>query len=259
MKKSLHMFRSFWLLLLILLVLTASALAAAAPTSWVNDGAGLLSKQEATDLDARLQGLEKKYNVHVMVFTAKDLQGAKAGTVANKLSDQIKAGAKGGAMVLVLDMKSRDWYIATDNTMRQKITDDAGIDYLSKDMVTKLSDGKYADAFNTFVNTTDEMLAYYDKEGQPYDPNAEFNVLAAIAAVVLGIGVFFIIRYILKGTMSNVTTAAEADAYLNQDSFDLTRNQDLFLYTDVTRKKKEKKRSSTSSRDSSHGGGGGKF
>lgn len=260
MKNPLHLLKSFWLLLFLLLLLSANVLAASGPVSQVNDGAGLLSKQEVTDLTARLQELEKKYNVHLMVYTSKGSQVKNAGQTANQLVDQIKPGAAGGTMVLVLDMQSRDWYISTDNTMRQKITDEAGIKYISNDMVPKLSDGKYAAAFNVFADKADELLAYYDKEGKPYDPSDEFSILALLLTIVGGAIVYYLIREWMMGKMTNVATATEADAYLNQDSFDLTRNRDTFLYTTESRSiKKKEESSSTSSRDSDHGGGGGKF
>lgn len=255
-KKYIAVLKRFWLMLLILLLLSVQAFAA--PSGQVNDGAGLLTKQEATDLNAKLQNLESKYQVHVVIFTSKDLKGKNIGDFANGLVDQTKAGVKGGTMSLVLDMKSRDWYIATDNTLREKIPDGTGIDYLSKGMLEKLSEDKYADALTAFADTADEMLAYYDKEGKPYDPSAQFSLLALGLALLGSIGLFFIIRMVLMSSMSNVRTATEADAYLDKESFDLTTNQDTFLYTNVTRRKKEKKQTK-SSRDESHGGGGGKF
>lgn len=257
MKKYGTSLKSICLLLLILLVLTAQVFAAQ-PSGQVNDGAGLLTKQEITDLNAKLQNLESKYQVQVVIVTSKNLQGKNIGDFANLLVDQNKAGAKGGSMALVLDMNSRDWYIATDNAMREKIPDGAGIDYLSKGMLNKLSEDNYADGFTEFADTADEMLAYYAKEGKPYNPGVQFSWLALALALVGSVGVFFIIRFVLMSSMSNVTTATEADAYLDKGSFDLTTNQDTLLYTNVTRRKKEKKQS-TSSRDESHGGGGGKF
>ena len=80
--------------------------------------------------------------------------------------------------------------------------------------------------------------------------------IALACALILGGTIY----YVLYEYESNVTFAAEADAYLNHDSFQLTRSEDDFLYTTVTRRDKPKKESSSSSsRDSSHGGGGGKF
>ena len=109
------------------------------------------------------------------------------------------------------------------------------------------------------------MLTYYEKEGAPYDPANAFNLMAFGIALACALILGGTIYYVLYEYESNVTFAAEADAYLNHDSFRLTQDEDNFLYTTVTRRAKEKKESSsgsnvsTSSSDSSHGGGGGKF
>ena len=160
---------------------------------------------------------------------------------------------------LVLDMKERDWYIATDTKMRERITDKAGQGHLSDKFLPALSQNRYAEAFGAYAATTDEMLTYYEKEGKPFDPKAGFSLLALGIAVVLAGVIFWLVRSSLMGSMSNVTAATEADAYLNQESFNLTENRDTFLYMNVTRREKPKKKETSSSRDESHGGGGGKF
>ena len=160
-------------------------------------------------------------------------------------------------------MKERDWYISTDNKMRARITDGKGVEYLSGEFLPDLKEGKYAAAFTTFAATTDEMLTYYEKEGEPYDPAKAFNLMALGIALACALILGGTIYYVLYEYESNVRSAAEADAYLNHDSFRLTQDEDNFLYTTVTRRDKPKKdsssSSSSSSRDSSHGGGGGKF
>ena len=149
--------------------------------------------------------------------------------------------------------------------MRVRITDGKGVEYLSGEFLPDLKEGKYAAAFTTFAATTDEMLTYYEKEGEPYDPANAFNLMAFGIALACALILGGIIYYMLCEYESNVRSATEADAYLNHDSFRLTQNEDNFLYTTVTRQTKEKKESSsgsnvsTSSSDSSHGGGGGKF
>ena len=78
--------------------------------------------------------------------------------------------------------------------------------------------------------------------------------LGLACALILGGTIY----YVLYKYESNVTFAAEANAYLNHDSFRLTQDEDNFLYTTVTRRTKEKKESSSGSNvstSSSHGGG----
>ena len=229
----------------------------------VIDEAEILTDSEEKELDAKIATIEQSHKVRILIGTMKSTDGTPLGKIANNVVDQIPAD--NGTIVLLLSMKERDWYISTDNKMRVRITDGKGIEYLSGEFLPDLKEGKYAAAFTTFAATTDEMLTYYEKEGEPYDPANAFNLMALGIALACALILGGTIYYMLYEYESNVTFAAEADAYLNHDSFRLTQNEDNFLYTTVTRQTKEKKESSsgsnvsTSSSDSSHGGGGGKF
>ena len=227
----------------------------------VVDEADILTADEEKALDAKLAAVEQSHKVRILVGTMKDTGGAALGKVANNVVDQIPG--ENGTIVLLLSMKERDWYISTDNKMRTRITDGKGVDYLAGEFLPDLKEGKYAAAFTAFAATTDEMLTYYEKEGEPYDPANAFNLMALGIALACALILGGTIYYVLYEYESNVRSAAEADAYLNHDSFRLTQDEDNFLYTTVTRRDKPKKdsssSSSSSSRDSSHGGGGGKF
>ena len=231
----------------------------------VIDEADILTDSEEAALDTKLAAIEQSHKVRILIGTMKSTDGIVLGKIANNIVDEISGDADSGTIVLLLSMKERDWYISTDNKMRVRITDGKGVEYLSGEFLPDLKEGKYAAAFTTFAATTDEMLTYYEKEGEPYDPANAFNLMALGIALACALILGGTIYYMLYEYESNVTFAAEADAYLNHDSFRLTQNEDNFLYTTVTRQTKEKKESSsgsnvsTSSSDSSHGGGGGKF
>ena len=231
----------------------------------VVDEADILTDSEEAALDTKLAAIEQSHKVRILIGTMKSTDGAVLGKIANNIVDEISVDGEKGTIVLLLSMKERDWYISTDNKMRVRITDTKGVEYLSGEFLPELKENKYAAAFTTFAATTDEMLTYYEKEGEPYDPANAFNLMALGIALACALILGGTIYYMLYEYESNVTFAAEADAYLNHDSFRLTQNEDNFLYTTVTRQTKEKKESSsgsnvsTSSSDSSHGGGGGKF
>ena len=260
-------FSAVLLPLFLLLVLIASpilgeaaAKTAASTDTRVMDEAGLLNDADKSSLEKTLADIEKARKVHIAVCTVKDLKGEKAGSAANKLVDKLSNGAENGAMVLLVAPKDRDWYLSTDKKMKERITDDVGTDYLSEKFLPSLKKDDYAAGFKAYAATADEMLAYYEKEGKPFDPKAGFSFIALGIAVVLAGGVFFLVRSSLIASMSNVTAATEADAYLSHEGVHLTESHDTFLYMNVTRKEKPKKQEKdTSSRDESHGGGGGKY
>ena len=232
---------------------------AAQASARVMDEAGLLSDADRTSLEKALADVEAAHKVKIAACTVKDLKGEKAGSAANKIVDKLAGSAENGAMVLLVAPKDRDWYLATDKKMKGRITDGVGTDYLSGKFLPAFSKDDYASGFKAYAATADEMLAYYEKEGEPFDPKAGFSLLALAAAVVLAGGVFYLVRSSLIASMSNVMAATEADAYLSHEGLHLTENRDTFLYMNVTRKEKPKKQNTSSSRDENHGGGGGKY
>lgn len=225
----------------------------------VVDQAKLLTQAQAEKLTAKIKAIEEKHKVKIGIYTLQDLpNGMKAGKMANNVLDEHYANGPNGSIVFLIAMGSRDWYISTDNTMRQRIVDGVGIDGLKELFLEDLSDGNYAESFGAFVDGVDKYLNYYEETGEPYDPTAEFSWLAAVVAALVALVFGWGFREYLISCMSNVAPAAEASAYLKQGSFQLAQSHDTFLYTTVVRETKSKSNSSSSS-DGSHGGGGGKF
>ncbi len=242
------------------LALAVSAFGAQAEAAAsIYDNARLLSTAEKEKLTQKIQAIEQKYGVRVGIVTQPTLQGRPVGQVANALLDQGYRGAQNGGIVLLLSMKERDWYVSTDNAMRARITDKEGVKYIESEMVPKLKDDKYGEAFEKYVDAVETMVAYYAKEGKPFDPKAGFSLIAAItAAIVAALGGWGT-RATLIASMSNVTPAARASEYLKDGSFDLTESDDRFLFMNVTRTAKSKGGGSHDATDDDHGGGGGKF
>ena len=243
------------LTLLTCLLLTFSTALAAS----VHDGAKLLKDDQKAALEQKIQQVEAAHQVKIGIVTMKSLKGASPAQTANTILDKQYAGGKNGSIVLLLAMDSRDFHVSTDSTMRQIITDDGGFPHLREAFLPALKENHYYQAFDTYVATTDELLAYYEKEGEPFDPANQFSPLALVIAILLGVLAALGVKSGLESMMSNVAYAPSADAYLKDDSVDITESNDLFLYTTETRRPKPKKSSSGGGGGGSHGGGGGKF
>lgn len=251
------------LLALVAIFSLLSGIDAIAKTPSLVDDAKLLTKEEKKDIRDALEAVEEKYQVRVAIVTVKSTGGKETGTYANHVLDKAYTDGENGNMVLILAMDTRAAYISTDNAMRAKITDEAGIDYLFDGFHQQLKDDQYADAFLAYASRVDEMLDYYQTEGTPYDPDADIDFymafgLALIMALIFG----FVVRYSLIASMSNVRRQTAADAYLVKNSFQLTDQKDTFLFMNITRTPKEKDRdrgSGGSAADGSHGGGGRHF
>ena len=228
------------LLFLACLFFLAMNVLAANPSS-LADGAQLLKGSERIAVLNELGNIERKYGVRLAVVTVKTTNKVKIGDYANQLLDSTYTDGKNGNMVLVLAMDTRDYYIATDKAMRQRITDKGGIPALEEQFLPLLKEKKYADAFKAYVQGAGEQLAYYEANGKAYDPHDQFSVTALAIALVFGIGGGFLIRRYLISTMGNVAPALAASAYLAKDSFDLVEKDDTFLFMNVSRAAKAKK------------------
>lgn len=247
-------------ILALLVFLVGMAVSGSAAPALVSDQAGLLRPQEVQALQQSLDQVSRKYQVRLAVVTVKSTEGVKAGQFANAVLDKIKDSNSKGNMLLFLSMKERDWYISTDNGMRKMITDKAGVKTLSEKFLLALKKNNYPEAFDQYAKGADELLAYYQKEGKPYDPANAFNPLALAIAAAVSLGIGFLVRRVLIGQMNNVLPALEAGVYLDQDSFQLEKNSDNYLYMTVHRKEKRKSNGSQAdSTDEDHGGGGRKF
>ena len=238
-----------------LFFLTMNALAAN-PSS-LADGVQLLKGSERIAVLNEIGSIEKEYGVRLAVVTVKTTNNVKIGDYANQLLDSTYKDGKNGSMVLAMD--TRDYYLATDTAMRQRISDKGGIPALEEKCLPLLKEKKYADAFKAYALETGELLAYYEANGKAYDPHDAFSWTALLIALILGIGGGFLIRRYLINTMSNVVPALAASAYLDENSFDLMEKEDTFLFMNVSRTAKAKKSERHDSTDEKHGGGGGKF
>ena len=237
---------------------TANALVSVAPG--INIDAKLQS-----DLEKKLAAINAKYDVHVGVVFMDRVPG---GSTAEQLAKGIAEGGNGyeqgsrGSMVLLVAVNSRDYYVATGRNLNKIIPSKTGVKHIQDEILPLLKDSKFGEAAMKFADTAEMELAYYEKEGEPYDPASGFSMMAALAALAVAALTWYGVRSYLIGQMSNVQEAAAADEYLDDGSFSLTHEEDTFLYTDVTAvpKSKPSSGSSSSSDDSgSSGGGGGKF
>ena len=228
------------------------------------DGAALVKPVDKTNLLSNLREIETKHGIRCAVLTVKTTQGMNIRDYAQAVQDQYFANAPKGSILMVISMDNRKWRITTDKTMRTKIIDDVVVGDLKDAFINDLKKGNYAAAFTKYGRKVDELMTYYEKNGEAYDPSKEFSFGAAGVAALIS---FLIGGGVKKGmvdSMSNVTNAVEAGQYLKRDSFNLIGRNDTYLYTHTTVVPKAKSRDNDDSGSSSggtggHGGGGGSF
>lgn len=246
---------------------------AAAPS--LVDEAGYLKGDQKTAVEAQLKAMEDKHHIRLAVVTKKTLDGQKTGEFANALLDKDYNDGTAGAVLLVINKKGKDgktdWYIATDKKAKEIIPGKDSIEKISKAVVPLMKEKKYADAFKTYADKTDEFYTYYEENGEALGTEKEDNDGLFYIAVIIMFGLSFLVkravRRHLEAEMNNVVPAAAADNYMKPGSFNITNSSDIFLYMDIDRTPLSQFNDhddddgdvDTSSDDDDHGGGGGSF
>lgn len=271
-------------LILCLLLLTSLFLSACARQTeqYIIDNADLLSASEEASLGVKAQALRQEYGMDVVILTVDSLDRKRPQEYADDYYDY--NGYADNGVLFLLSMEERDWYISTKGNAVYALTD-YGIQQVGESALPYLGDGDYYGGFDAFLDTLPTYFSAYN-DGTPidgtvptsgdyyhgdqeevvyYEQPRHVNVWISIVigAVIGGITVL-----IMRACMNTKRPQRSAGSYLNDSSYHLRTNRDLFLYSNVTKTRIQQESSSsggggssvhTSSSGSSHGGGGGKF
>lgn len=240
----------------------------------LTDEAELLSTEEAAELRERLQAVSDKYDCDVLILTVDSLGGKSPTAYADDYFDYNGYGRNSTAdgILFMLSMEDRDWAISTCGRCIRAFTDN-GQEYMMGKMKSDLSLNRFASAFDTYVDTCDELLEMYEN-GTPYDkPQSTLYKIMHVSVpvgILLALAIGFLLAGVplgnMKAAINNVKWQKNASDYSRQGSMQVRQSFDQFLYTNTTRVKVESSSSSsggssthTSSSGRTHGGSSGKF
>lgn len=247
------------------------------PAVKVHDLAGLLSDGEEARLAEEMQALGDEYETDVAAVTVDENPGT-AQQLAEDIFDYCGFGYASGndGVLLLIDMDNREVWIATRGQAKNAVRQ-SQIDPILDEIAPKLTARDYADAVEVFIDCVRYELACYaaEQNGEslppgyeaPYTPASTSGstanwplrilVAAGIAAAVTGVRMFLLYR-----RHRPVQTASEAASYTLPDSFRVTRQEDVFLRSSVTKTHIPKNNGGSSGGSSgghSSGGGGSSF
>lgn len=237
------------------------------------DDAGLLDQDEFEEVTEDLDEVSEKWQFDVVVVTTDSLDGKTAEAYADDYFDYNGYGYgenKDGILFLVA-MNDREWHMSTTGYGITVFTDD-GLDYMSDEIVSDLSDEEYKEAFEEYASYCDKYLEAA-KKGEPYGdghyPLDLFNGGRLIASILVGCILAFIWGNGKKALLKSVKKQEEASRYKTEEGLKLTKKQDRFIRQHVTSHVIAKdsggsgggggSSTHTSSSGTSHGGSGGKF
>lgn len=253
----------------------------------VADQAGLLTEEEEAYLTEKAASLGDSYQMDIILVTTDSLDGKTPERYADDFFDEngYGYGEDYSGILFLLSTEERDWYISTCGSSIYALTD-YGIQETASAALPYFGDGSFYQGFDLFL---DALVPYLEawQLGDPIDGQADYGdsgyagtqeVRAVykkapslfpllLPCLSLGLAAAGATVGIMAATMNTKRRQNAAGAYLKDGSFHISRHQDLFLYSRVTKTRRESSSSGShggssihhSSGGRSHGGGGGKF
>lgn len=291
--------KKLFLILICTTLLFSSTPFASAEPSHVVDHAGLLTNEEILQLESKAQTLVDTYNMDIVILTTWGMDGKSAQTFAEDFYDDngYGIGSDDSGILLLIAMESREWFISTCGQAIYAFTD-YGIDQLAGDILYDLSSGSYYYAFDTYLSLLPEYFKAYES-GQPVDsysyhepdiyypgnseehvyyPNYGYDTTekdalyygkTVLISLLIGALVAAIVLYFMRSAMNTAKPQRDAGSYVKSGSYRLNVQQDIFLYSRVTKTRRAENNSGGSSGGGStvhrssggsrHGGRGGRF
>ena len=278
--------------LLLLLVISAALPVLAAQPAKIVDSASLLTASEVSSLEAKAESLADTYQMDVVILTVPTTGGVFVETYADDYFDNngYGIGTDYSGILFLLAMDTREWAMSTCGNTKYAVTD-YGILSLFQSISTYLSSGRYYTAFDRYLTELERYFKAYasndsidgtigDYNGpSSYIPGTQDDILypqeqvtgsdivmRLLVALLIGAAVGGIVLLIMRGQMNTIRTQSGAKTYMTPGSYNLYRQQDLFLSSRTSRIRKPDQNSSGGSRGGgssihrsssgrSHGGG----
>jgi len=218
------------------------------------DEANLLSSAEEAALTEKLLQVSREFGAQIIIATVKDTDGRSVDSYVEYVYDSMDFGygTNRDGVLLLICMNPRAYRILSNGCAADAI-ESGQIEAIGDAIVSDLSEGDYADAFDTFINRCEYYLNGYFN-GFPFD--SEKSLLIALG---IGIAAGLIVVLILKGQLTSVRKQNHAAEYIKSGSMNVTVRRDTFMYRNVSRTKKETSSSSSGSGGGSRNVGGGSF
>ena len=215
------------------------------------DEAELLNETEVAQLSSKLESISKKYKAEIRVVTLSSMDGGDIDEFLEYLYDEsgFGYGENHDGVLLVVCMDPREYRILSNGFAGEAITS-GDIDAIGEAFKSDLSDGNYADAFDTFA---DKCEYYLDGHINGFPFNTGKNLLICLG---IGLVVALIVTGIWKNQLKSVRKQSAANAYVKAGTMQITQSGDFFMYRNVTKTQKQSSSSSGSSGSSRSTGGG---
>ena len=268
MKKRIICFLGLFLLLMTLLP-AAGLHSQAAPGNSPNiiDEADILNPEREANIAAESTRLQEKYNTNIVILSVTEMKKAELNGGVKYYDIQAFAedyydfvysgGAEKDGIVLCINMEPNNREFCVVTTGKEINRFQKHMRYMYDRIYEDLHRTEYDDAAETFLKLieTKYRLGFYPP---------------SLSTVALCIGIGLLVGWLvtkgMQGSMNNVALATSASQYVVPGSFHVRRQNEMFLYSNVTQVARQQERTGgggggggihIGSSGFSHGGGGG--
>jgi uncharacterized protein len=160
MKKSLVLALSILLLLPLGNLAQEQLPVPSSPESWVNDYAGVFSAAEKSALERKLNEFEYRSSTQIFIITVEDNGGYSASDLAPRIGEAWGVGQQGkdNGLLMLLDMQSRDVFIATGYGLEEYIPDITAGRIVQHELIPNFQNGNYYAGVDAAVDVMISLL-----------------------------------------------------------------------------------------------------
>lgn len=209
----------------------------------VMDNASLLSDAEEKKLESTINDMVEEYGVDILIYTTNTNEGKEIADLARDLynSNNCGVGADKDGAILVISMETREARISRYGWAMEALTDYCN-EFNMKRITASLTDEEYYDGCSTFLKYTDIFIKAAE-DGKPYDNDNPYRTAedwAIIIGLSLLIGVIaaLVVCLAMKSMMKTAVPKPDANDYIRKNSFKLSKQRDIYVYSRVTRTKR---------------------
>ncbi|WP_059042012.1 TPM domain-containing protein [Paenibacillus rubinfantis] len=232
--------------------LTAQAESSPAHKKLIYDEAELLYPEYLDDLDALANEYGPKRELDIMVYTTDNPEDEDVVKLTEAFYDERAPGydkAHGNAVILTLDMRNRDLYLA-GFYKGEEVLDDSRLDKIRNKIAPMLTAGDYHGAFAEYIRTVYRYAGFrpgVNPDNLLFDTSVQLLIALIVGALVVGVMAF----------RSGGRVTVNSRTYEDSGDSGVIWRQDNYLRTTVTKTKIESSNNSGGGGSGGGGGGGG--
>ncbi len=238
------------------------------PGVYFVDEAGLLSDEDGSRLNSKLEEISDRQGMDVVVVTVETLGGQSSMEAADDYYDYngFGQGPDRDGILLLVCPEERDYWMSTTGYGVTAFTD-AGLEYIGDKLKAHLKDDDYKAGFDEFAKQADLFITQAHTD-RPYDhsnlPKGPLSFLWIPFSLALGAVIGRVRVNSMRKKLKTIQSEDSASNYQKDGSLHVDKQRDIFLYSNVVSHYNPPKSDSgssthTSSSGTTHGGGGGKY